>query len=70
VIALATSSGFTFALFFATSVMPLGPILGEIKLGALATVAGAGLAFGAGRWLGFGRTERDDQQFTASARAL
>jgi NhaA family Na+:H+ antiporter len=70
VIALATSSGFTFALFFATSVVPLGPILGEIKLGALATVAGAGLAFGAGRWLGFGRTTRPHRQFTAAAAAL
>jgi NhaA family Na+:H+ antiporter len=69
VIALATSSGFTFALFFATSVMPLGPILGEIKLGALATVTGAGLAFGAGHLFGFGRTIGGPQQLTASAGA-
>jgi NhaA family Na+:H+ antiporter len=67
VIAFATSSGFTFALFFATSALPLGPILGEIKLGALATVTGAGLAFVAGRWLGLGTTGRDRQQLVASA---
>lgn len=38
---LAASAGFTFALFFATSVMPPGPLLGELKLGALATAGGA-----------------------------
>ena len=50
VIALATSSGFTFALFFATSVIPMGPVLTQIKIGALSTVAGALLTFGAA-WL-------------------
>jgi NhaA family Na+:H+ antiporter len=41
VIALATSSGFTFALFFATSVLPAGPALAQLKIGALSTVVGA-----------------------------
>jgi NhaA family Na+:H+ antiporter len=44
-IACATTSGFTFALFFATSLIATGPVLGEIKLGALATVAGAVVVF-------------------------
>lgn len=44
VIALATSSGFTFALFTATSLLPPGAVLTQIKLGALATVAGAVVA--------------------------
>lgn len=43
VVALATSSGFMFALFFATGLLPMGAVLTQIKLGALATVAGAGL---------------------------
>ena len=42
-IAFATTSGFTFALFFATGLIATGPVLAEIKLGALATVAGAAL---------------------------
>ena len=55
VVALATSSGFTFALFFATGLLPTGPVLTQIKIGALATVAGALLAFGAARLLRVGR---------------
>ena len=58
VIAIATSSGFTFALFFATSVLPMGPVLAEIKLGALATVAAAGFAIGTARVLRVGRFAR------------
>jgi len=54
VIALATSSGFTFALFAATSLLPLGAVLTQIKLGALATVAGAALAYAAAWWLRVG----------------
>src|SRR5688572_4142150 len=37
VVALATSGGFAFALFFATAVFPVGPILAELKIGAVAT---------------------------------
>jgi NhaA family Na+:H+ antiporter len=58
VIALATSSGFTFALFYATSVLAPGPILGQIKLGALLSVAGAGLAIVTARAFRVGRFAR------------
>jgi NhaA family Na+:H+ antiporter len=50
VIALATTSGFTFALFTAASLLPPGAVLTQIKLGALATVAGA-LATYVAAWL-------------------
>jgi len=55
VIAMATSSGFTFALFFATGLIPTGPVLDEIKLGAMATVAAAFMAMGVARLLRVGR---------------
>jgi NhaA family Na+:H+ antiporter len=55
VLALATSSGFTFALFFATGLLPPGPVLSQIKVGVLASVAGAAFALIAGRVLGVGR---------------
>lgn len=58
VVALATSSGFTFALFFATGLIPIGPMLSQIKLGALATVVGALLTLGAARLLRVGRFRR------------
>jgi NhaA family Na+:H+ antiporter len=58
VVAFATSSGFTFALFFATGLFPIGPVLAEIKIGALSTVAGAALAFAAARALHVGRYAR------------
>jgi NhaA family Na+:H+ antiporter len=50
--------GLVFALFFATAVMPLGPILLEMKMGALLTIAGSALAFAAARWLRVGRFAR------------
>jgi NhaA family Na+:H+ antiporter len=55
VIALATTSGFTFSLFVATSLIPVGAVLTQLKVGALSTVAGAALAYGAARVLGVGR---------------
>ena len=55
VVAFAASSGFTFALFFAAAVVPLGPTLIETKIGALATVAGTLLALAAARLLRVGR---------------
>jgi NhaA family Na+:H+ antiporter len=58
VIALATSSGFTFALFMATGLLPIGPVLAEIKLGALSTVVAAGLAVVVARLLHVGRFTR------------
>jgi NhaA family Na+:H+ antiporter len=58
VIALATSSGFTFALFAASSLLPPGAVLTQIKLGALATVAGALATYAAARLLRVGRYAR------------
>jgi NhaA family Na+:H+ antiporter len=50
--------GLVFALFFATAVMPLGTLLLEMKMGALITVAGGGLAFAVARLLRVGRFAR------------
>jgi NhaA family Na+:H+ antiporter len=58
VVALATTSGFTFALFFATSMMAVGPALAQIKLGALITAAGALLAIAVARLVGAGGVMR------------
>jgi NhaA family Na+:H+ antiporter len=58
VVACATSSGFTVALFFATGFLPLGAVLQQIKLGALATAAGAFLALAVARQLHVGRFAR------------
>ena len=55
VVSLAASAGFTFALFFAASIMPAGPLLNELKLGALSTAAGAFVAFAGARLLHVGR---------------
>src|SRR4029077_19961107 len=44
VVGCTASVGLVFALFFATAVMPLGPVLLEMKMGALVTIAGSGLA--------------------------
>jgi NhaA family Na+:H+ antiporter len=55
VIALASSTGFTIALFFATGLLSNGPMLSQLTVGALATSAGALLALGAGRLLRVGR---------------
>ena len=51
VVALATSSGFTFALLFATGSVSPGPMLAQIKLGALLSVVAAPLAIGLARVL-------------------
>jgi NhaA family Na+:H+ antiporter len=55
VVALATSGGFTFGLFFATAIFPLGPILAELKIGAVATGIGVPLAIAAAWLLRAGR---------------
>jgi Na+:H+ antiporter, NhaA family len=55
VVALTASSGFTFALFAATVVYPAGPILGELKIGAVLSGVGVVLAFAAARLLRVGR---------------
>jgi Na+:H+ antiporter, NhaA family len=50
--------GLVFALFFATAVMPPGPLLLEMKMGALLTIVGAVLAFLLARLLRVGRFAR------------
>lgn len=55
VVAFAASSGFTFALFFSAAVIPVGPMLIQTKIGALATIAGTLLALAAARLLRVGR---------------
>jgi NhaA family Na+:H+ antiporter len=55
VVALATSGVFTFGLFFATAIYPAGPLLGELKIGAVLSGAGVPLAIGAAWLLGSGR---------------
>jgi Na+:H+ antiporter, NhaA family len=44
VVSLATCGGFAFALFFATAAIPTGPILGELKVGAILGGTGVPLA--------------------------
>lgn len=55
VVAFATSGGFTLALFAATATYAMGPLLGELKVGALLTAAGLLPALGFARWLRVGR---------------
>jgi hypothetical protein len=55
VIALATSSGFTFALFTAATLLPVCGVLTQIRVGALATACGAALTDGVARGLRVGR---------------
>lgn len=55
VVALAASTGFTFTLFFATALYPAGPLLSELKLGALLTGGGILLALAAAWLLHVGR---------------
>ena len=62
IIALASSSGFTFALFLATGLIATGPLLAELKLGALSTVVAALIAIGAARLLRVGRFARTGAQ--------
>ena len=50
------SIGCTFALFYATAAIPIGPVLMESKLGALITVCGAATALGAAAILPSGVT--------------
>jgi NhaA family Na+:H+ antiporter len=55
VVGCTASIGLIFALFFATAVMPPGPLLLQMKMGALVTIAGSGLAFAMARVLRVGR---------------
>jgi NhaA family Na+:H+ antiporter len=58
VVSLAASIGFTFILFFATALYPAGPMLTELKIGALLTIGGALLTVGLARLLHVGRFHR------------
>lgn len=58
IVALATSCGFTFALFFATGTLATGPLLAQIKLGSLGTAAAIAVTLGAARLLHVGRFAR------------
>ena len=53
--ALATSSGFTFALFLAGAALPIGAVAGQMTVGALATAFGAVIAVAAAWRLRAGR---------------
>jgi NhaA family Na+:H+ antiporter len=55
VLGFVSSVGFTFALFFATAAVSAGPTLSALKIGALASVAGGGLALAAAALLRTGR---------------
>lgn len=55
VIALATTSGFAFALFVASAAVPMGGVSSQVTLGALATMFGAVLAIAVGWLLGAGK---------------
>ena len=55
VVALAASSGFAFALFAAVALYPVGPILAELRLGAILSGIGVIGAFVAARGLRVGR---------------
>jgi NhaA family Na+:H+ antiporter len=55
VMALATSSGFMFALVYTAELIPLGPVRDQITIAALATIAGAAITFPVARLLRVGR---------------
>ena len=59
VVAFIGSVGAVFALFLSTAVFPDGPLLSEAKLGAIATIAGVPLAYGAARAMQVGRFFRN-----------
>jgi Na+:H+ antiporter, NhaA family len=58
VAAMACSSGFTFALFFATGILSTGPLLAQLTIGALGTAVGSLLTIGAARLFRVGRFAR------------
>ena len=53
--ALATSSGFMFALVYTAELIPLGPVRDQMTIAALLTIAGAAITFGVARLLRAGR---------------
>jgi NhaA family Na+:H+ antiporter len=58
VVGFIVSTGFSFALFVATGVLPIGDLLTQTKMGALSTVLGVGLAWVAASSLRVGRFMR------------
>jgi NhaA family Na+:H+ antiporter len=58
ILALLSTIGFTMSLFFATVALGPGPVLSELKMGGLLTIAGALLAGAAAWMLGVGRFAR------------
>ena len=68
VIGFATSGGFTFGLFFATAVFPVGPVLAQLKIGAVATGIGVPLTFGIAWFLHSGRFGHRAPPYHASRR--
>ena len=67
VVALATSSGFTFALLTAAMLLPVGGVLTQIRVGALATALGAMTAYAAARILRVGRYEAGRRRASAAS---
>ena len=63
VVAVVSSIGLTFSLYFAIALFPAGPLLAELKLGALLTAAALPLAFGAAWLLRVGRFHRRPHVF-------
>jgi len=60
VVGLITSTGFAFALFVATGILPVGDLLTQMRMGALATVPGSVLALAAASILRVGRFMNPD----------
>ena len=60
VVGLITSTGFAFALFVATGILPVGDLLTQTRMGALVTVLGSVLAFAAASILRVGRFMNPD----------
>jgi NhaA family Na+:H+ antiporter len=58
VIGCIASIGLTMALYFSTAVLPLGPLLLQLRVGALLSVAASAVAFGMAWGLGVGRFAR------------
>lgn len=70
VVAFASSIGLTFALFFATATFPVGPVLGEAKLGALLTACASLLTVAAARLLHAGRFALPAKRASVSAASV
>jgi NhaA family Na+:H+ antiporter len=58
VIGCASSVGLSLALYFSTAVVPAGPLLLQLRSGALLSMLGMAVAFAAAKILGVGRFER------------